>query len=70
MSVLAIFFGLLAGCCLAGIALRWHFNKGVPIFGSILSPKIHDELDVVDKRLAIIAGIAFLLCILFLIAGS
>lgn len=70
MQTLAIVFGVIAGCSLAAISLRWHFTKGLPIFGNILSPKIHQELDAIDKRLAVIAGIAFLLCILMIVFGS
>jgi len=70
MEALAILFGLIAGCCGAATSLRWMIKKDLPLFGNILSPKIHQELDTTDKRLAAIAGIAFILCISFIVLGS
>ncbi len=67
MNYIAVLLGFVAGCCIAIIGLRWQLKKGVPIFGGILSNKINDELDTPDKILAIVAGISFFLCILFLI---
>jgi hypothetical protein len=70
METIAIFFGLIAGCSLTAMGLRWHFKRGVPMIGAILSPKIFQELDKTDKYLATTAGIAFFLCILFIFFGA
>ena len=45
------------------IALR----KKLPLFGTLLSPKLYEELDSTDKRLALTGLIFFLFCIVFII---
>ncbi len=65
MDKLAIIFGLTSGLCLAAISLRWYSKKDLPMIGTIMSPKLHEKLDPIDKHLALLAGISFSLCILF-----
>ncbi|MCP3892198.1 MAG: hypothetical protein GY702_25505 [Desulfobulbaceae bacterium] len=64
MKVVALIFAVLSGCCLVLIQMR----KKLPLFGSISSPKLHCELDKTDKKLALAALMAFLVCILSLVA--
>ncbi|MBI5875129.1 MAG: hypothetical protein HZB81_04685 [Deltaproteobacteria bacterium] len=45
------------------IALR----KKLPLFGTLLSPKVYEDIDATDKRLALAGAIFFLLFIVFII---
>jgi len=54
---------LISGTCLIVITLR----KKLPLFGSILSPKLNEKIDTTDKYLAITAFVFFLMAILFLV---
>ncbi len=63
MKLIAIFFAILSGSCLLLIQLR----KNLPLFGSIISDKVNEKLDSTDKKLAIVALIAFIVCITFLL---
>ncbi len=58
----AIFFALISGLCLVVILLR----KKLPPFRSMLSQKMIFDLDKTDKRLALIALISFLYCLVAL----
>lgn len=62
-ETLALLFGVIAGCALAAIQWRGHLKEGLPLWDTLLSPKIFEDLDLIDKRLAVIAGVAFLLCL-------
>lgn len=62
-EVLAILSGLISGACFMAIALR----KKLPLFGTLLSPKVYEELDSTDKRLVFMGFIFFLLCMVFLV---
>ena len=59
MKVLAILFGLAAGFCLMVLQMR----KKLPLWGSLLSPKMHIDLDSKDKILLIAAAVFCLLCL-------
>lgn len=63
IEVFAILSGAISGGCLAAIQLR----KKLPLLGAIFSPKLKEELDSIDKRLAITALIFFLFCMVFTI---
>jgi len=62
-EVFAIICGLISGICLTAIASR----KKIPLFGAIFSPKLREELDSTDKRLALGALVFFLFSIIFII---
>ncbi|MDP2682387.1 MAG: hypothetical protein Q8P28_06225 [Deltaproteobacteria bacterium] len=62
-EILAIISGAISGVCFMAIALR----KKLPLFGALLSPKIYEDLDATDKRLALAGAIFFLLFIVFII---
>lgn len=61
MEALAILFGVITGGCLLIIQVRVHVKKGLPLFGSILSDKLLEEIDKIDKTLAFFALISFLI---------
>lgn len=63
IEIFAIISGIIAGACLMAIAIR----KKLPLIGTILSPKLKEELDATDKKLALAALFFFLLCIVFVI---
>jgi len=65
VETLAIIFGFISGGCLLAIQLR----KKLPLFGGIVSPKMHENIDSTDKKLAIFALIAFMVCMAFLLAS-
>jgi len=58
----AILFALISALCLIVILLR----KKLPPFRSMLSQKMVFDLDTTDKRLALIALISFLYCLVSL----
>lgn len=61
VEVLAVLSGIISGLCSMAILLR----KKLPLFGTLFSPKLKEELDATDKRLALTALIFFLLCMVF-----
>lgn len=65
MKTLAIFFGLASGCCLFVIQMR----KKLPLWGSLLSPKINLVLDSKDKILLVLALVLFVLCLGSVVIG-
>ena len=58
----AILFALISALCLIVILLR----KKLPPFRSMLSQKMVFDLDKIDKRLALIALLSFLYCLVAL----
>lgn len=56
MATLAAVLAILGAGCLAAITLR----ARLPLFGSIVSKKLHKELDRIDKRLAMTSLALFL----------
>lgn len=58
----AILFALISGICLIVIQVR----KKPSLFASILSQKMTVNLDKTDKKLALIALISFLYCVVAL----
>lgn len=60
---LALICAIIAGVCLMVILMR----KKLPLIGTILSPKIKEELDSTDKKLALTALFFFLLSFIFII---
>ena len=55
-EILAIIAGAISGTCFMAIAIR----KKLPLFGTLLSPKVYEDLDATDKRL-VLAGVIFFL---------
>lgn len=60
IKILAIISGIIGGACFMAIALR----KKLPLIGTILSPKLKEELDVIDKKLVLVGS--FFFCFLFI----
>ena len=52
-----------AGGLLAGIQARWHFKKGLPLFGTLFSEKLLESLDPVEIKMALLAA-AFFICLI------
>ena len=63
MEYQTVLFALISGFCLLIIQLR----KNRPFFGKILSEKMTVDLDKTDKKLALIALISFLYCLVTLL---
>jgi hypothetical protein len=63
---LAIFFGMITGCSLAGIQIR-HIVKGeLPFYGyRAFKQASAIRVDSLDKRLALISAISFIICMIF-----
>lgn len=55
IKILTILCLVISGGCLMVIG----FRKKLPLFGAILSPKLKEDLDYIDKRLALIALLFF-----------
>lgn len=66
MKYQAIIFALISGLCLIIIQLR----KNRPFFGRILYQKLTVDLDKTDKKLALIALISFLYCLVTIVKNS
>lgn len=62
MNTLGLIFMILAGLALSVINVR---KKR--IFATLLSPKMNEDIDIIDKCLALVALLFFVLGILFLI---
>jgi hypothetical protein len=62
----AISFGLIAGCSLAAIQIR-HIVKGdLPFCGyRVFKQASAIKVDSLDKRLALISAISFIICMIF-----
>ena len=54
---------IISGLCLTAIQLR----KKLPLFGSLFSPKLNENIDSTDKYLALTALIFFILAMIFLV---
>ena len=68
-KLLIIIFGLVAGICLASIQLRRIFKRELPSFGADAFKKASKiDLDTFDKRMIMVSGISFSLCIICLVA--
>ena len=65
MGTAEIIFLLLTGVFLLVIQIRQDVNKRLPIFGTLLSKKMFDKIDNIDKILAICAFISLLFFIYF-----
>lgn len=66
MEYQTILFVLISGFCLTIIQLR----KKRPFLGKILSQKLTVDFDKTDKKLALIALISFLYCLVTLLKSS
>jgi hypothetical protein len=66
MYIFAISALVISVCCLAALVIR---NLG-SIFGSFPYPDYTKELDQIDKTLAIVAGLGFLIYIVLQLARS
>lgn len=55
IEFLTIISGTISGACFMAIGLR----KKLPLFGTLLSPKVYEDLDATDKRLVLIGAIFF-----------
>jgi hypothetical protein len=66
MAYQTILFASISGLCLIIIQLR----KKRPFFGKILSQKLTVDFDKTDKKLALIALISFLYCLVTLLKSS
>ena len=49
-----------AGGLLAGIQMRWHFKKGLPLIGTLFSKKLFGCLDAIEIKMALLAGFFFI----------
>jgi len=67
MNNIAMSFIILAACMLAAIQIRGVINGRFPLFG--FSMKLAAPLDSTEKKLAISAGISFILGLIALCAS-
>ena len=62
-ELFAVISGVISGGCLFIIAVR----SGMPLFGSIISQEAKQNLEPLDKFLAIVALIFFVICMMLLL---
>ena len=63
MEFIGLVAMIISGSCLAAIVLR----KKLPLFGSIFSSKLNENIDSADKYLAFSGLVFFLIAMLFLV---
>lgn len=64
MEIFAIIFAVITGICLVSLQIRHAGSFRKAIFGPF-DKKLMDNIDSTDKRILILAGISFLLCLIF-----
>ncbi len=62
-ELFAVISGMIAGGCLFIIAVR----SGMPLFGSIISQEAKKNLEPLDKILALVALIFFVICMMLVL---